>query len=919
MKYRTIGPSLDRDHRNDLNYNFQQIEDDIQNSKNISDANKQALLAELARVERESKERDDLLAGESLDALLQSIADAKQTAYDAAAVANLSATNAEGKAGYANEQGDYAKEQGDYAKQKGDYADEKAIAADAAAAHAYEEASNLDGLKIAATDAAQAANVAADKAVASVTDIQNLEGVGDYEASKQYLRNNIVRFDGSAYIAVIDSIGKPVTDGAYWRKLVDRGERGLRGEQGTPGIQGDPGEKGETGAGVKIIGSLTNEDELPASANEGDGYLIPGTDSTGSPVKNIFVWDGTAWVNAGNIQGPRGERGLQGLPGEKGDPFVYEDFTPEQLLLLKGDRGDTGPKGEPGEQGLPGEMQDLTPIETQLDNHESRLNNVESQGVRASSDLKGLNREVAYLKLVQDATAEGKERLPGGTVFADNMSGDRFGFELNESESQNIKIKNGKMLMIEDVEVPRSAVDEIVVNQAYSTAGNGGRKIVRLDNGWLVALVYNGSNAWFTYVKKSSQSNWEEAWFRKPNNTLTDLTIQSYGNRVTIIGVFGSPAFALEAFTFDAITTSFGDLVSKSNAKRVTLDTGQTAIGNVSLAIDKETGHLHAAWASKNATYPNSFNIRYAKSVDEGKTWSAVEQVTGNSAGIDNNSPSIVIRNAIPLIFMSRQQPEYKKYSIHCYSKLNTSWVLTQVTSLAYNQSNPSAVVDKDGVIHVVWEGYDAEIGTTQNIRYSKSIDGGVSWTPQVRLTNENSSKNQYATSITVDSNNSLFVSWTNYNGSFAKISCKTSRNGSWSQVRDITTNASGNYKEPSTLHDTTIAFGDTPLVIYMTPSSVSFSGEWSEFVEEPRTTAKAVYDIPSTDFVGAFVEKTGDVELEAYLNDEIMDSELEANEYQFDKSLSTKAPAKLRLELSRTATTGGEADAVTRILGGRS
>ena len=37
------------------------------------------------------------------------------------------------------------------------------------------------------------------------------------------------------------------------------------------------------------------------------------------------------------IKGPRGER------GPKGDPFTYDDFTPEQLEQLKGPKGDPGP------------------------------------------------------------------------------------------------------------------------------------------------------------------------------------------------------------------------------------------------------------------------------------------------------------------------------------------------------------------------------------------------------------------------------------------------------------------------------------------------------------------------------------------------------------------------------------------------
>lgn len=71
-------------------------------------------------------------------------------------------------------------------------------------------------------------------------------------------------------------------------------------------------------------------------------------------------------------QGPKGETGPQGLPGEagpkgetgatgaqgergpKGDPFTYDDFTAEQLELLKGPKGDVGPQGPIGETGPQG-------------------------------------------------------------------------------------------------------------------------------------------------------------------------------------------------------------------------------------------------------------------------------------------------------------------------------------------------------------------------------------------------------------------------------------------------------------------------------------------------------------------------------------------------------------------------------------
>ena len=45
------------------------------------------------------------------------------------------------------------------------------------------------------------------------------------------------------------------------------------------------------------------------------------------------------------------------MTGEKGEPFTYEDFTPEQLEALRGPRGvqgETGPQGEKGNRGEPG-------------------------------------------------------------------------------------------------------------------------------------------------------------------------------------------------------------------------------------------------------------------------------------------------------------------------------------------------------------------------------------------------------------------------------------------------------------------------------------------------------------------------------------------------------------------------------------
>src|SRR5690625_961151 len=86
---------------------------------------------------------------------------------------------------------------------------------------------------------------------------------------------------------------------------------------GLAGPTGPKGDKGDVGEGLKILGVLTSTSELPASGNSrGDGFMV------GS---EYWVWDGSAWQNAGPLQGaqgPKGEKGDQGPQGEQGEQGV---------------------------------------------------------------------------------------------------------------------------------------------------------------------------------------------------------------------------------------------------------------------------------------------------------------------------------------------------------------------------------------------------------------------------------------------------------------------------------------------------------------------------------------------------------------------------------------------------------------------
>lgn len=114
------------------------------------------------------------------------------------------------------------------------------------------------------------------------------------------------------------------------------------------GPQGVQGEKGDPGTGITIKGKYDSLSALQAAhpkADEGDAYMA-GT--------NLYVWNGSTWLDCGNIKGDKGEKGdtgLQGVQGEKGERGPQGATGPQGAKGDKGDKGDTGPQGPQGIQG----------------------------------------------------------------------------------------------------------------------------------------------------------------------------------------------------------------------------------------------------------------------------------------------------------------------------------------------------------------------------------------------------------------------------------------------------------------------------------------------------------------------------------------------------------------------------------------
>ena len=75
---------------------------------------------------------------------------------------------------------------------------------------------------------------------------------------------------------------------------------------------------------------------------------IPLIEGLGKSAYAIAVAHGFRGTEQEWLDSLKGLQGPQGDPGPKGEPFRYEDFTPEQLQALKGPKGDKGEDGRDG-------------------------------------------------------------------------------------------------------------------------------------------------------------------------------------------------------------------------------------------------------------------------------------------------------------------------------------------------------------------------------------------------------------------------------------------------------------------------------------------------------------------------------------------------------------------------------------------
>lgn len=128
--------------------------------------------------------------------------------------------------------------------------------------------------------------------------------------------NNITLGDlGDFYIRTgVWTIYGPKTSGGWGSATSLVGPQGIQGIQGIQGPQGIQGIQGATGTGLQLKGVVALVANLPPTGNTaGDAYLVTNDG-------HVYIWNGSAWIDGGALQGPQGPQGPQGIQGVPGDP-----------------------------------------------------------------------------------------------------------------------------------------------------------------------------------------------------------------------------------------------------------------------------------------------------------------------------------------------------------------------------------------------------------------------------------------------------------------------------------------------------------------------------------------------------------------------------------------------------------------------
>src|SRR3989441_1707959 len=205
--------------------------------------------------------------------------------------------------------------------------------------------------------------------------------------------------------------------------------------------------------------------------------------------------------------------------------------------------------------------------------------------------------------------------------------------------------------------------------------------------------------------------------------------------------------------------------------------------GQRKMAVDT-TGNIYLAYR-KAAPGHSESEIYVEVSQDNGKSWIDLGggpvaivnappvmsgTTEGGGTGSDQRVPSIAIdsKNQVHVVWYGRDQVyngtnerqiKYARWNGAAWSPWINISPVPGYSGSVYWQEHPVIIVDRNDMLHVLWEGADSGSAGVQQIRHSASTDGGITWTKWENIFPLDSS-GQSRPDAVVDKNGNLYTAW---------------------------------------------------------------------------------------------------------------------------------------------------------------
>ncbi len=158
------------------------------------------------------------------------------------------------------------------------------------------------------------------------------------------------------------------------------------------------------------------------------------------------------------------------------------------------------------------------------------------------------------------------------------------------------------------------------------------------------------------------------------------------------------------------------------------------ALNSWSPSIAVRDSIVHVVWQDyRDDSYPE---IYYKRSVNNGETWEADERLTNDSASSYN--PSVAVSDSIVhIVWQDWRDKNWKIYYKRSIDDGETWGIDERISSNDPAFSRYPSIAVCDSIVHVVW--YD-ERDSNKEIYYKRSVNNGILWEDDERLTNDTDS-----------------------------------------------------------------------------------------------------------------------------------------------------------------------------------